>query len=173
MLNSAVVSAWLWVHIGVLLVIVGYATCGHAMLPRAVESGRRRLERAPVRTALKGLAISVPWVGVAIVLMNLPNGALKFAGVLLGLSWLAIALVGTSAVALQVGGRGESGPARWTHVARGGAFVALTWMLPVLGWFVVMPLTLACGLGSLIGRAPTTQPSDTAALPTGAPAAIT
>jgi hypothetical protein len=165
MLNSAVVSAWLWVHIGVLLVIVGYATCGHAMLPRAVESGRRRLERGPIRTALKGLAISIPWVGVAVVLMNLPNGALKFAGVLLGLSWLALALVGTSAVALQVGSRGESGPTRWTHVARGAGFVALTWMLPVLGWFVVMPLTLACGIGSLIGRAPASDPGESAALP--------
>jgi hypothetical protein len=30
--------------------------------------------------------------------------------------------------------------------------VALTWMLPILGWFVVLPLTLACGVGCLVGR---------------------
>lgn len=154
MITSAVVSAWLWVHVGILLVVVGYATCGHAILPGAIERGRDRLAGSPVMTAIKGLAISVPWVFAAIVLMNLPIGALKFAGVLLGLAWLALGLVGLSAISLHVGNRGAHEPARWTHVARGAGFVTLTWMLPILGWFVALPLTLACGVGCLFGRAP-------------------
>ena len=93
MLNSAVVSAWLWVHVGVLLVVMGYAICGHAMFPRIVETGRRRLDERPLRTLFVGLAISLPWVGVAIALANAPNGALKFVGALLGLAWIALALV--------------------------------------------------------------------------------
>jgi Mn2+/Fe2+ NRAMP family transporter len=151
MLNSAVVSAWLWVHVGVLLVVIGYAACGFALFPRVVESGRRRLDIAPLRALLIGLAISIPWVGLAIGLANAPSGALKFAGVILGLAWIAVALIGTTAIALRVGLHGEAVPARWTHVARGAGFVALTWMLPVLGWFVVLPLTLACGVGCLVG----------------------
>lgn len=154
MITSAVVSAWLWVHVGILLVVVGYSACGHAILPGATERGRARLAASPFRTALKGLAISAPCVIAALVLMNLPNGALKFAGVLLGLTWLAVALVGVSAIALHVGDRGGSGPAPWTHVARGAGFVTLTWMLPLLGWFVALPLTLACGVGCLVGGAP-------------------
>jgi hypothetical protein len=152
MLNSAVVSAWLWVHVGVLLVVMGYAICGHAMFPRFVETGRRRLDERPLRTLFVGLAISLPWVGVAIALANAPNGALKFVGALLGLAWIALALVGTASIALRVGTRGETAPPRWTTVARGAGFVALTWMLPILGWFVVLPLTLACGVGCLVGR---------------------
>ena len=144
MLNSAVVSAWLWVHVGVLLVVMGYAICGHAMFPRIVETGQRRLAHRPLRTLFIGLAISLPWVGVV--------------GALLGLAWIALALVGTASIALRVGTRGEAAPTRWTTVARGAGFVALTWMLPILGWFVVLPLTLACGVGclvgSLVGRSP-------------------
>jgi hypothetical protein len=152
MITSAVVSAWLWVHVGVLLVVVGYSACGYAILPGAAERGRERLARRPILTALIGLGISAPWVIGAIVLMNLPNGALKFAGALLGLSWLFIALVGMSAIALHVGRRDVTESARWHDVARGAGLVTLTWMLPLLGWFVALPLTLACGVGCLVGR---------------------
>jgi hypothetical protein len=110
------------------------------------------LDDRPLRTLFVGLAISLPWVGVAIALANAPNGALKFVGALLGLAWIALALVGTASIALRVGTRGETAPPRWTTVARGAGFVALTWMLPILGWFVVLPLTLACGVGCLVGR---------------------
>jgi Mn2+/Fe2+ NRAMP family transporter len=169
MLNSAVVSAWLWVHVGVLLVVIGYAACGFALFPRVVESGRQRLETAPLRTLLIGLALSIPWVALAIGLANAPNGALKFAGVMLGLGWIAMALVGVTAIALTVGLRGEVEQARWTHVARGAGFVALTWMLPVLGWFVVLPLTLACGVGCLVGFRVDRRPASVPQAPPSAP----
>ena len=151
MITSAVVSAWLWVHIGILLVVVGYSACGYAILPGTAERGRAKLAQRPFVTALIGLAISAPWVTGAIILMALPNGVLKFAGVLLGLSWLFIALVGMSAIALHVGRRDLDGTARWHEVARGAGLVTLTWMLPLLGWFVALPLTLACGVGCLVG----------------------
>lgn len=160
MLNSAVVSAWLWVHVGVLLALVGYATCGHALFPRLVEGGRDRLETRPIRTLMIGLAVSIPWVAIALALANTPNGALKFASALLGLAWLLLALVGVSSIALRVGARGEAGPVRWTQVARGAGFVGFTWMLPVLGWFVVLPLTLACGVGCAIGGSAQTRAGD-------------
>ncbi len=151
MITSAVVSAWLWVHIGVLLIVVGYATCGHAIAPIATERGRVKLAIRPVRTALVGVLISGPWVVASIVLMNLPNGALKFAGVALLVVWLMVCFIGLGSVALHVGDRGTSGGARWTDVSRGAAFLALTWMLPVVGWFVALPLSLACGLGCMLG----------------------
>ncbi|MDZ4754915.1 MAG: hypothetical protein SGJ11_10525 [Phycisphaerae bacterium] len=159
MITSAVVSAWVWVHVGVLLVVIAYAACGNAMLPNVTERGRDQLALRPVRTMLLGLMVSAPWVFAAIVLMNLPNGGLKLLGIVLGLAWVLIALAGLSAVALHVGDRGSGGGgaggtgggARWTHVTRGAGFVALTWMLPVLGWFVALPLTLACGVGCLLG----------------------
>ncbi|MDZ4829719.1 MAG: hypothetical protein SGJ09_05910 [Phycisphaerae bacterium] len=150
MLNSAVVSAWLWIHVGVLLVVVAYAACGSAFLPTASERGREILARSPIRTLLIGLAMTVPIMLVAIVLMNLPNGAVKLVGTVMAVSWLMIGLVGLAPLALHVGARGDAGPIRSTTVMRGGALIALTWMLPVVGWFVALPLTLACGAGCLL-----------------------
>ena len=162
MITSAVVSAWLWVHVGFLLVVVGYSACGYAMLPGMAERGSAKLATRPLLTTLIGLAISGPWVATSILLMSLPNGVLKFAGVLLGLTWLFVALVGMSAVSLHVGRRERSREARWHEVARGAGLVTLTWMLPLLGWFVALPLTLACGVGCMVA------PAGRAALPQAA-----
>ncbi|MFO0827158.1 MAG: hypothetical protein U0572_03325 [Phycisphaerales bacterium] len=150
MLNSAVVSAWLWVHVGVLLIVVAYATCGSALLGPVADRGRERLGRAPLRTLLVGLGLSVPWMVAAITLMSLPNGILKLVGASLTVAWVATSLLGMSSLAMHVGARGDAGAARWTTVARGGALISLTWMLPIVGWFVAMPLSLACGAGCLV-----------------------
>jgi hypothetical protein len=37
----------------------------------------------------------------------------------------------------------------WRRVLRGGAVLALLFVVPLLGWFAVFPLTLASGLGAL------------------------
>ncbi len=155
MLNSAVVSAWLWVHVGILLIAVAYAVCGSALLPRAAERGRERLAQRPLRTLLVGLGLSVPWMLVAILLIASGKGSIVgLVGAGLAIAWVLVALLGLASVALHVGSRGEVGPARWTTTVRGAAIVSLTWMLPIVGWFVALPLSLACGLGCLVGRAP-------------------
>lgn len=151
MITSAVVSAWLWVHVGVLCIVVAYAACGHAFFPTIVERGRERLASRPVRTALIGALVSVPWLLVAILLSNAPLGGLKLAGAILGLAWIAVGLAGLGSIALHVGERGAVGGAAWTTVARGAGFLALTWMLPILGWFVMLPLSLVCGVGCVLG----------------------
>ena len=38
----------------------------------------------------------------------------------------------------------------WQNSVRGGLFISLTWVLPVVGWLGMLPLTLAAGLGCLI-----------------------
>lgn len=150
MLNSAVVSAWLYVHVGVLLVVIAYATCSQALLGGIAERGRERVARAPLATLLVGLAISVPAFVGAIVLMDRPNGVVKLVGAAMAVSWVMVALLGLAPLATHVGSRGEAGPARWTTVARGAALIALTWMLPIVGWFVALPLSLAFGTGCLV-----------------------
>lgn len=152
MLNSAVVSAWLWIHVGLLCVAVGYAMVGRALLPGRTERGRLALAARPLRTFAVGLAVSIPWAGIAIVLMSLGQGGpIGLLGVVLGLSWLIVALAGLGAIATLVGA--EATPAPWWAPARGAACVALTWMLPIVGWFILLPATLVLSLGCvLVGR---------------------
>jgi hypothetical protein len=154
MLNSAVVSAWLWVHVGILLVVVAYATLGNALFPVLAERARGQLARSLPATLGAGIGLSLLVMIPAIVMINIPNGVVKFGGAVLAVGFIAIALLGLAPLAMHVGSRGDTSPnantVRWTTVARGAAIIALTWMLPFVGWFVALPLSLACGAGCLM-----------------------
>jgi hypothetical protein len=81
------------------------------------------------------------------------GGPVGLLGVVIGLAWLLAALAGMAALTTHVGSAGTSGDASWSVTARGAACVALTWMLPVVGWFILLPATLALSLGCLlVGR---------------------
>lgn len=154
MLNSAVVSAWLWIHVGILLIAIAYATVGRALLPMRTERARAALAARPLRVFGIGLGVTVPWAGIAIALMVAGQGGpVGLLGVVIGLAWLLAALAGLATLATHVGSAGTSGDAPWWATTRGAACVALTWMLPVVGWFILLPATLALSLGCLlVGR---------------------
>ena len=66
---------------------------------------------------------------------------------------LVLALVGSAGLADK---SALASPRRWTRPSpgggssRGGAVLALLFVVPLLGWFAVFPLTLASGLGVLL-----------------------
>jgi hypothetical protein len=145
MLTTANVWVAVFVHLGIILAAVSYFAVGAAMLPNITRRGAERLAERPVRTVLTGVAVSVPWVAASIVLLQL-GGPLASLGALVGLTWILLGLLGGAAVAQHVGQRGEG----WQRVARGGGLIALTWVLPLIGWFFMLPLTLATGIACLI-----------------------
>ena len=150
MTTSAVVYTFLFVHVGVILVVTAYYTLGAAIAPRITERGRVRFGNRPWLPVLIGLGLSVPWVAAALVLLNLPAGGLKFAGAALGCLWVLLALIGGSGIAQHVGHGSNSGPVTWMQTARGGLLLSLTWILPLVGWLGMLPLTLAAGIGCLV-----------------------
>jgi len=146
MLTTAHVWTAFLIHIGVILAAVAYFVVGSAVLPNVTERGARRLADRPTSTVLIGIALSVPWVAVSLVLLNIGNGPLASLGALIGLSWLLAALLGGASVARHVGQVGTG----WGRVARGGTLVALTWVLPLVGWLIMLPLTLSTGVACLL-----------------------
>jgi hypothetical protein len=66
---------------------------------------------------------------------------------------LVLALVGSAGLADKIGA-GLASPVDqaqpWRRVLRGGAVLALLFVVPLLGWFAMFPLTLASGLGALL-----------------------
>ena len=38
----------------------------------------------------------------------------------------------------------------WVQTFRGGLFISLTWVLPLVGWLVMLPLTMSAGIGCLV-----------------------
>ena len=148
--TSAVVYTFLFLHIGVILVVTAYFTLGAALAPNLTERGRVRFARRPWLPAVIGLFISVPWVFAALVLLNLDPAPLKFGGATLGCLWILLGLIGGAAIAQHVGRGGSADAVSWVQTVRGGLLLSLTWILPLVGWLVMLPLTLATGIGCLV-----------------------
>jgi hypothetical protein len=158
-INTATVYTWLLVHLGVIVVVSAYYAASAAMAPRLTERARARFAQRPWLPALVGIGVSLPWVVASLVLMSLPMGGAKFAGATLGLLWILCGLVGGAAIAQHVG-HGTATSEAWVRSVRGGLFITLTWVLPLVGWLIMIPLTLASGIGCLIvGLVPARQPS--------------
>ncbi|MHC4218560.1 MAG: hypothetical protein ACYSU7_08920 [Planctomycetota bacterium] len=163
MTTSAVVYTFLFIHIGVILVVTAYFTLGAALAPRLTERGRARFARRPWLPTLIGLVVSGPWVFAAIACLNIEIGAVKFGGAVLGCLWILLGLIGGAGIAQHVGRGTGDAPVSWIQTVRGGLFITLTWILPLVGWLVVLPLTLAAGVGCLlVGLVPLHAPDHDA-----------
>ncbi|MBI2432046.1 MAG: hypothetical protein HYV26_04175 [Candidatus Hydrogenedentes bacterium] len=147
------VFKYLFVILGTLITLVSYWLLFEACLPAFVERARTQYERRPLRMLFLGLAVAAPAVLAGSALAQAGNGAVKLVGVTLLLFLLLLALLGSTGFARLVGARlqaqsDEMQP--WRRVLRGGAIVAITFVLPLLGWFVVLPAVLVSGLGATL-----------------------
>ncbi len=148
MLTTASVYSIALIHIGVILIAAAYYTVGAAMMPNITVRARTRFARRPWLAMLVGVLLSVPWIGVALLLLSFQRPVTGIAaGVLIGL-WLLAGMTGGAGLAQHVGSSG--GTTTWATTARGGLMLALTWVLPLVGWLFVLPLTIATGVGCFI-----------------------
>ena len=154
--------------VGVLTVYVSYWLVAQALFPTVVERSRQHYAK-PVKITLIGLAIAaLPVIGGAAI-SQLPNPALKLTGVTLMVIPALLGLVGSAGLVSKIGAGlpsplDEQQP--WRRVLRGGILLALTFLLPVVGWFVFPIWALVSGLGAFFlsvkpSKAPTTaSPPD-------------
>lgn len=150
MTTSAVVTAILLIHLGVILVVTAYYTVGAVLAPRITGRGRARFAARPWLPVIVGVAVSVPWVAVSLTLLAAPAAAAKFAGAVLGCLWVLAGLIGGAGLAQHIGSAGATAGAPWIQTVRGGLLISLTWVLPLVGWLGMLPLTMATGVGCLI-----------------------
>jgi uncharacterized membrane protein len=144
----------------VISLIVGFGTAltsagllFQALFPGWVARAEERARGGPVTTVIAGVASGLLVFLVAAVLLNAPNGLVKFAGLLVLLSELVVAFAGTAAVARIVGARLPSSADRdrpWMPMVRGWVVIYLASLLPILGWFVFLPLALLSGFGAAL-----------------------
>jgi hypothetical protein len=146
------VLTWFLLILGVYLVLNAHWLGAYALAPALVERSRQRYDRRPVAATLLGLAVAVP---VALIGINLMTRVPHPLTNLLVLGMLAvpllIAFAGSAGLALRIGnGLGSPADAAqpWRRVLRGGAVLGLVFLMPVLGWFVLLPWTLVSGLGA-------------------------
>ena len=131
--------------------ITGWATIvGLAFaLPGATARARTRIECEPGGTAIVGvLWLLIPIFGL--ILSNAPVPLLKLLATIIVAGSLLIAALGAAGLASLVGERisADGNLSRYAGIVKGAAFLSAAVQLPIVGWFVALPLLLLIGLGA-------------------------
>lgn len=147
------VLTWFLIVSGLYLVLLCYWLAAKALFPRAVLACCERYAH-PVVPTVVGVALLVPVLVLGLAAVKAvtnpgPGGILKVLLLLL----LLPAFLGSAGLAERVGA-GLPSPLDvsqpWRRVLRGGLVLAPTFLLPFLGWFVVLPFALVSGFGAVV-----------------------
>lgn len=143
------------VFVSVLVVVCLLSLSGSWLLVRSLAPAfHHRAERACSDhlglTTLLGLVLASGSVLVVGAFLAGP-GVAKAIGVILGTIMVGAATAGSSGLATRVGmglaSHDDEGRA-WRQTLRGAMVLCASFVTPVLGWFVLLPLAIAAGLGA-------------------------
>ena len=142
----------LLIVLGILMVYVSYWLLAQALFPELVERASRQYAK-PLRITLVGIAAALVPVVLGLILSNLPNPLLKLLGITLLVMPALFGLVGSTGLTLRIGAGlrspiDDSQP--WRRVLRGGIVLALSFLLPVVGWIIFPVWVLLSGFGALL-----------------------
>lgn len=138
-----------------ILLIVGIAypamlTAWWLLFPAVVERARLRLERTPGKSFWLGLAVLIGFLIPILILLNLPSGFFKFLGfVTIGIM-LVLSSIGAAGLASRFADKLDrlGNFSAIGSFVRGALIIELATILPVVGWFIFMPIATATSLGA-------------------------
>ena len=153
-MNLADVFTFLFVILGFIIVYVAYWLMAAGLFPRLVERCAERIGTGPVKSVIVGAVTLVPALVLGLTISNKsPNALVKIVGIGLALLAALAALFGSAGLALKIG-RGlpsvRDAQEPWRIVMRGGIVLALTFVMPFLGTFLLMPFAFLVGAGALV-----------------------
>ncbi|HET6976949.1 MAG TPA: hypothetical protein VFI24_11535 [Pyrinomonadaceae bacterium] len=140
-----------FVILGMLLAFSGLWLLCRGLWPDAVEAAAARCAKRVWPYFLAGIPLTLVTIVLARTLFVLgPVG--KFASVAVVCFYMLQAHTGVSGLATAIGRRlpsplDERSP--WRATLRGGIALELTYLLPILGWFVVLPASIIIGTGAI------------------------
>jgi hypothetical protein len=141
--------------VGFYFVIISYWLVAEALFPDFIESCRRKYESNPIKSTGFGVILGVPVLAVALALAaHAQNPIIKIFGLGLTSLFIIASMIGSTGLCRQIGiglGSPTDDAQPWRRVLRGGTVLGLTFALPFVGWFAVMPWTLLSGLGVFMG----------------------
>lgn len=144
---------WFFVIVGLLISFNGMWLMSQAMwtttIQRAVEIHRHGM--------WKSFFIGLPIIAVSVItflmMSDSKNGVAGLVGILFISCLFIFANVGVAGIAALFGER-LAGEARfeplWKLTLRGGSVLALSYLFPLAGWFVVLPISLIVGCGATV-----------------------
>ena len=144
MLFSTVLT-WLLVALGFVVALPALWLVARGLWPERVRLHRQAAERGLFRLFLLGLAPATAAFLLVGVLAKLPKmGALS---ALVGGLFLAWGFLGAGGLAALIGERLWPSAEGWRQTLRGGLVLVGCALLPVVGWFVLLPLLAILGGG--------------------------
>jgi hypothetical protein len=139
------VLVWLLVAVGFVVALPALWVLARGLWPEGVGRFRRVAELGLIKSFLVGLGPLVVGIVLIAVIAKLPKmGALA---ALVGGGLLAWGLIGACGVAALVGERLWPSAEPWRQVKHGGLTLVCCALLPVVGWFVLLPLMAVIGGG--------------------------
>ena len=139
--------------VGTLMVLNSCWLAAEGLFPSLVLRCSDAYSR-PVKVTLLGLILAVPPVLLAIAILGQLNNPLfkLIGGILLSVPFL-IGLAGSAGLAKRIGRGLHSSldtTQPWRQVLRGGIVLSLTFVLPLIGWFFLLPWALISGFGAMV-----------------------
>lgn len=157
----------LLIILGILTIYVSYWLLAQALFPALVERASRHYGK-PLRISLVGIAVALAPVVLGLVLSKGPNPLVKIVGLALVIIPILLGLAGSAGLTLRIGA-GLPSPVDveqpWRRVLRGGILLAFSFLLPVVGWFIIPIWVLVSGLGALVISLREQRPARSASLP--------
>ena len=144
---------WFLLIAGTYIVINGYWLTTQGLFPEFVDRCRERIGSAPFKPLLLGLGSAVPSAVLGVAMLRAASPVLKFAGATVLLLLILVGLMGSAGLAAQVGtglGGFSDDRSSWKRVWRGGLVLGLTFILPLIGWLLILPGTLIIGVGATL-----------------------
>lgn len=139
-----------FVILGLLLAFPGLWLLCRGLWPRAVAGAAAICGRGLIKPFVAGLPVTVVMIFAAAALSNLgPPG--KIAAAAMICLYLMVANCGVAGLATAVGERLASSidsQQPWRATLRGGVALGLASLLPILGWFVILPVAMTVGCGA-------------------------
>ena len=144
--------------LAVVMGVLAFGTCLWAaqigtvlLFPQKAQAASDALLQKTGRTLGMGFVI-VLFAGVGgLVLLNIPNGLMQFIGWILLIGLLGCACLGASGLALLASQRIRERDGRTRPLAAlrvGAGILVCAGFLPVVGWLVIFPVSLAASVGA-------------------------
>ncbi|HWE97322.1 MAG TPA: hypothetical protein VG269_25410 [Tepidisphaeraceae bacterium] len=155
MILADLITADIWAIgltiVGFLLSLQGLWLVCRALWPNRVESAAMRCQRNAVACFFIGAVVTgvtIPLIGFLVGKFGAPGGLV---GGLIAFMYLIFSGIGSAGFVTHIGRRLASpidADRPWRATVRGGVTLELAALIPVLGWFGILPISMIIGAGA-------------------------
>jgi hypothetical protein len=140
-----------FVILGMMLALPGLWLLCRGLWPETVAAAADRCDKRLWSSFLAGVPITIMMIVVTVLLFNVLGPVGKIAGLGVVCLYMLQAHTGVAGLATSIGRRlatphDQQRP--WRSTLRGGVVLELAYLLPILGWFVILPVSIIIGAGA-------------------------